>query len=108
MVQFYDWKAHALETAELKGASIDVIPLSKFQREKINCLKAVALKDVRLANTIFGQSSGKSLQRLVDGFRFSALVSEWEAYTIRLRKEVIKSLPQWRTHQSVFSPLNLD
>ncbi|KAI3467956.1 hypothetical protein Pfo_024619 [Paulownia fortunei] len=108
VVQFYYWKASELETAELKGSSINVILLSELQRQKINGLKVVLLKDLQLADTLLGHTTGKSLHRSFDRFRFSAVLCEWEAYTFKLQKEMVMSFPYWKTHQSIFSIVNLD
>ncbi|KAI3467953.1 hypothetical protein Pfo_024616 [Paulownia fortunei] len=108
VVQFYCWKASELETAELKGPSINVILLSELQRQKINGLKVVLLKDLQLADTLPGHTTGKSLHRSFDRFRFSAVLCEWEAYTFKLQKEMVMSFPYWKTHQSIFSIVNLD
>ncbi|KAK4403243.1 hypothetical protein Sango_0692900 [Sesamum angolense] len=97
-----------LEPAELKGPSINILPLSELQRQKISCLKALLLKDVQLAETLLGQTTGKSSQRSFDRRAFSAVVSEWEAYTFRLLKEMVMSLPCWRAHQSMFTAFNLE
>lgn len=108
MVQFYHWKGLQLEPAELKEPSINIIPLSESRRNKIRCLKALLLKDVQLAETLLGQTTGKSSQRSFDRRAFCAVVSEWEAYTFRLLKEMVMSLPCWRAHQSLFTAVNLD
>ncbi|KAL0402753.1 UNVERIFIED_CONTAM: hypothetical protein Sradi_1916100 [Sesamum radiatum] len=108
VVQFYNWKGLQLEPAELKGPLINVIPLSELQRQKIRCQKALLLKDVQLAETLLGQTTGRSSQRSFDRRAFSAVVSEWEAYTFRLLKEMVMSLPCWRAHQSIFTAVNLD
>ncbi|KAL0341426.1 UNVERIFIED_CONTAM: hypothetical protein Sradi_4659400, partial [Sesamum radiatum] len=108
VVQFYYWKGLQLEPAELKGPSINILPLSELQRQKISCLKALLLKDVQLAETLLGQTTGKSSQRSFDRRAFSAVVSEWEAYTFRLLKEMVMSLPCWRAHQSIFTAFNLE
>ncbi|KAL2248784.1 prolyl 3-hydroxylase 1 isoform X1 [Sesamum indicum] len=108
VVQFYHWKGLQLEPAELKEPSINIIPLSESRRNKIRCLKALLLKDVQLAETLLGQTTGKSSQRSFDRRAFCAVVSEWEAYTFRLLKEMVMSLPCWRAHQSLFTAVNLD
>ncbi|PIN04566.1 hypothetical protein CDL12_22899 [Handroanthus impetiginosus] len=66
------------------------------------------LKDLQLADTLLGHISGKNLHRSFDSYIFSAAISEWEAYTFKLRKELVLSLPYWRTHESIFSVVNLD
>ncbi|KAL2541368.1 2-oxoglutarate (2OG) and Fe(II)-dependent oxygenase superfamily protein [Abeliophyllum distichum] len=107
MVQFWHWKASELKTTEVKALSTDVIiPLSKTQQLKINSQKLVLLKDPQLAETFFGGVTGRNnLQQLfdLDWVSFSDGVSEWEAYTSKLQKEMLMSLPYWISHQSIFS-----
>ncbi|KAH6764978.1 2-oxoglutarate and oxygenase superfamily protein [Perilla frutescens var. hirtella] len=109
VVQFYCWKVLESEKVKRSGPSIDVVSLSELQREKISCLKAVLLKDLRLAETIVGRADCRSLLRPFDFDRlsFCSLVSDWEAYTFKLRNELVMSLPYWRTHQSIFCVANL-
>ncbi|KAL7132244.1 hypothetical protein ABFS83_12G058700 [Erythranthe nasuta] len=102
VVQFYQWK-----TDDLKKASIDIVPLSESKRKKMNCMKVLLVKDLRLAESIFGDISGKCSKMTFDEFRFSDVVYEWEAYSFRLLEEMVMSLPHWRTHQSIFSVNNL-
>lgn len=103
VVQFHYWKASEFETAE----HIHIVPLSEFQLEKIIRLRAVLLKDLQLAEILVGRINS---QRRFDRLRysFSAVVCEWEAYTLKLRNELVMSLPYWRAHHSIFSAANLD
>ncbi|KAL6561725.1 hypothetical protein OROMI_017326 [Orobanche minor] len=107
VVLFYHWKEKdlELETGEPKGpcCSSNVIKqtLSEVEQQRINWLKVVLLKDVHLANKLIGHTS--SDKRSFNNFKFSALVCEWESYTIKLRKEMAMSLPYWTRHQSIFS-----
>nr|GMD18091.1 uncharacterized protein LOC109160047 [Ipomoea batatas] len=102
VVLFYCWKFLDLKT-ELKAVSVKVAPTSETQRAHINQLKCLFVKDPREAETLFGyQTSVNEKQYKFDWASFSAAVSEWEAYTCRLHKELLLSLPHWRTHQSIF------
>ncbi|KAL3830702.1 hypothetical protein ACJIZ3_019504 [Penstemon smallii] len=100
-------QASELKTAESMGSFIE--PLSESQRQKINGLKVKILKELQLAETLFGcTAGGKRLRWLFDSVRFSAAVLEWESYTYKLRKQMVTSLPYWREHQSIFAVVNLD
>ncbi|KAL3650649.1 hypothetical protein CASFOL_007052 [Castilleja foliolosa] len=107
VVQFCHWKKEKeFETSE------DVIkrvilqrPVSEIERRKINCLKVELVKDVELADTLVGHVHTK---RSFDSLRFSAMVCEWESYTVKLRKEMAMSLPYWTTQQSIFSVVDLE
>nr|GME07660.1 prolyl 3-hydroxylase 1 isoform X1 [Ipomoea batatas] len=102
VVLFYCWKFLDLKT-ELKAVSAKVAPTSETQRAHINRLKCLFVKDPREAETLFGyQTTVNEKQYKFDWASFSAAVSEWEAYTCRLHKELLLSLPHWRTHQSIF------
>ncbi|KAK6160339.1 hypothetical protein DH2020_003720 [Rehmannia glutinosa] len=106
VMQFYRWKELEIEeTAQLKGCciNVNVIPLSELHRQKIDQLKVVLLKDLQLAVTLLGHTSNKKRESFDDELRFSALVCEWESYTLKLRKEMAMSLPYWTAHQSIFS-----
>ncbi|XP_057794177.1 uncharacterized protein LOC131010598 isoform X2 [Salvia miltiorrhiza] len=105
VVQFYYWKASELETTE----SIDTVPLSELQQQTITRLRAVLLKDLQLAETLVGCINGSISQRPLERLRysFSAVVCEWEAYTLKLRNELVMSLPFWRAHHFIFSTANL-
>lgn len=88
---------------ELKAVSTKVTPTSETQRAHINRLKCLFVKDPQAAETLFGyQTPLNDKQHEFDWASFSAAVSEWEAYTCRLHKELLLSLPYWRTHQSIF------
>ncbi|KAL7000748.1 procollagen-proline 3-dioxygenase [Sarracenia purpurea var. burkii] len=103
VVQFYSWKASELQMTE-HGRKIKVVPLSQSQREEVNNLKRAALKDEQLAETLFGITTGDNCNRHSFNWdHFSAAVTEWEAYCEKASKQLLLSLPYWRTHQSIFS-----
>ncbi|XP_019163699.1 PREDICTED: uncharacterized protein LOC109160047 [Ipomoea nil] len=102
VVLFYCWKFLDLKT-ELKPVSAKVVPTSETQRAHINRLKCLFVKDPQEAEILFGyQITVNEKQYKLDWASFSAAVSEWEAYTCRLHKELLLSLPYWRTNQSIF------
>lgn len=104
VVHFYYWKASELETAE----STDTVPLSEMQKQKIIRVRALLMKDSQLADTLLGRSHISS--SILERFRhsLSCAVGEWEAYTLKLRNELVMSLPHWRKHQSIFCAANLE
>ncbi|GFQ03163.1 prolyl 3-hydroxylase 1 [Phtheirospermum japonicum] len=106
VVQFYDWKkGKEFETGE------DVIiqrPVSEIERRKIDCLKVELVKDAELADTLVGHVRTSDDERSFDSVRFSAMVCEWESYTVKLRKQMAMSLPYWTKHQSIFSVVDLE
>ncbi|KAL6351656.1 hypothetical protein AAG906_041010 [Vitis piasezkii] len=104
VVQFYSWKASKLQTSTVeRETEILVVKLSESQREKINSLRTTFLNDQQLAETVLGTSCGESRQHSFQWISFSAAVGAWEDYTRELRKELVLSLPYWRTHQAIFS-----
>ncbi|WJZ80617.1 hypothetical protein VitviT2T_000523 [Vitis vinifera] len=104
VVQFYSWKASKLQTSKVERETENlVVKLSESQREKINNLRTTFLNDQQLAETVLGTSCGESRQHSFQWVSFSAAVGAWEDYTRELRKELVLSLPYWRTHQAIFS-----
>lgn len=104
VVQFYSWKASKLQTSKVERETENlVVKLSESQREKINSLRTTFLNDQQLAETVLGTSCGESRQHSFQWVSFSAAVGAWEDYTRELRKELVLSLPYWRTHQAIFS-----
>ncbi|KAA8529875.1 hypothetical protein F0562_034521 [Nyssa sinensis] len=104
VVQFYCWKASELQTSENEERRKNVVQLSQSQWEKINDLKLMFLKDKQLAETVFSHlTCDKPRQHSFDWVSFSAAVTAWEAYTCKLHKDLLTSLPHWRSHQFIFS-----
>lgn len=103
VVQFYCWKASDLQTCKDTIDSGKVVELSQWQREKINCLKSVFLKDHQLAEMVFScMTCNASGWLLFDWADFNSAFPSWEDYASKLREELLRSLPCWRTHQSIF------
>ncbi|CAA0840006.1 2-oxoglutarate (2OG) and Fe(II)-dependent oxygenase superfamily protein [Striga hermonthica] len=108
VVQFYDWKGaeFQLEAGEPNGSSSfpNVVsrPLSEIERLKMKRAKSVLIKDAQLSHMLFvGNNESLQVKKSFDRFVFSALVCEWESYTIRLREELARSLPYWATYGSI-------
>lgn len=100
VLQYYYWKAADLQTAKDKRETNNmVVELSKSQKEIISGLKFIFLKDYQLVETVFNSVSQVSS----DWANIFAAISAWEDYTSKLRKEIFRSLPYWRNHQSIFS-----
>ncbi|KAF3527028.1 hypothetical protein F2Q69_00050717 [Brassica cretica] len=76
--------------------------MSRPQLETINALNAVFLPDEGLVTTTFGYlcSNGeeKDSLNLTDA---SSAIASWEEYTCKLLKELLSSLPQWETYQTI-------
>ncbi|KAJ4710153.1 2-oxoglutarate (2OG) and Fe(II)-dependent oxygenase superfamily protein [Melia azedarach] len=103
VVQFFHWKASELPsfTVEIAGK---VLHLSQSQQKKISCLKSVFVKDHQLVETVFHPVTiNEKEQRSFSWADFSAAVKVWEDYIHKLHKDIVSSLPYWRTHQSLFS-----
>ncbi|KAI8537948.1 hypothetical protein RHMOL_Rhmol09G0063200 [Rhododendron molle] len=102
-VQFYCWKASELQTSGHEKR-INVVPLSPSEREEVNRLKHVFLKDERVPDKLFSSATGNEhSQQPFNWAHVSAAVTAWEAYSNKLVKEMLLSLPYWKTHQSIFS-----
>ncbi|XP_058182757.1 uncharacterized protein LOC131300789 isoform X5 [Rhododendron vialii] len=107
-VQFYCWKASELQTSGHEKR-INVVPLSPSQREEVNRLKHVFLKDERVPDKLFSSAMGNERsQQPFNWAHVSAAVTAWEAYSNKLVKEMLLSLPYWKTHQSIFSVPSFD
>lgn len=107
-VQFYCWKASELQTSGHEKR-INVVPLSPSQREEVNRLKHVFLKDERVPDKLFSSATGNERsQQPFNWAHVSAAVTAWEAYSNKLVKEMLLSLPYWKTHQSIFSVPSFD
>lgn len=103
VVQFYCWKASDLQTSEVTIDSGKVVELSQWQMEKINCLKSVFLKDHQLAEMVFScMTSNVRGLPFFDWAVFNSAVALWEDYASKLREQLVRSFPYWRTHQSIF------
>jgi leucine proline-enriched proteoglycan (leprecan) len=109
VVQFSTWKASDLQTSKvtIDSGKVVVVQLSQGQREKMNCLKSVFLKDPQLAEMIFScMTINVSRWLFFDWADFISAVALWEDYASKLREELVRSLPYWRTHQSIFEVPN--
>jgi leucine proline-enriched proteoglycan (leprecan) len=103
VVQFFCWKASDLQTSKVTIDSGKVVELSQCQRKKINCLKSVFLKDHQLAEMVFScMTSNVWGLPFFDWAVFNSAVALWEDYASKLHEQLLRSLPYWRTHQSVF------
>ncbi|CAA7058236.1 unnamed protein product [Microthlaspi erraticum] len=96
VVQFYHWKAS--ELVEEEDTVKEVEAMSQHQLETINALKSVFLPDESLVTTIFGYSCSNEDQK--DSLD-STDISTWEEYTCKLLNELLSSLPQWKTYQTL-------
>ncbi|KAF8081456.1 hypothetical protein N665_0885s0003 [Sinapis alba] len=103
VVQFYHWKASELKTLKVEYDTVEEVKaMSQPQLQTINALNAVFLPDKGLVTTIFGYSCSngekKDSLNLTD---ISSVVTSWEEYTCKLLKELLSSLPQWKTYQTI-------
>ncbi|CAN1152076.1 hypothetical protein LINPERHAP2_LOCUS18518, partial [Linum perenne] len=96
-VQFYCWKAPKLADSRHVGRS-KVRFLSELQQEEIASMKSMFVKDNKLADKTF--FSG--IQHDFNWAKFTAAVDELECYTRKLQKELLISLPHWRTDQIIY------
>ncbi|KAG2253330.1 hypothetical protein Bca52824_083466 [Brassica carinata] len=101
VVQFYHWKASELKTSKVEYDTVEEVKaISQPQVETINALNAVFLPDKSLVTTIFGYScsTGEEKDSLNLTDISSAMITSWEEYTCKLLKELLSSLPQWKTY----------
>ncbi|GLT73858.1 hypothetical protein SLA2020_456890 [Shorea laevis] len=104
VVQFYCWKAFQSQTFLYEEQAGKVVQLPQALGEKIHSLESVARRDFQLAGVAFGNiASHEKVQYSFDWNNFSAAITSWEDYTCKLHKELLISLPQWRTHQCIHS-----
>lgn len=76
--------------------------MSHSQLETIYTLKSVFLPDENLVTTIFGYScSDEDRKDSLDLTDISPVIPSWEEYTSKLLKELLSSLPQWKTYQTI-------
>ena len=102
VVQFYSWKAEPQTSKVERETENLVVKLSESQREEINSLRTIFLKDRQLAETVLGKTCDESRQHSFQWVSFSAAIGAWEDYTRELVKELVFSLPYWITHQAIF------
>lgn len=102
VVQFYCWKASTLQTSKIQIDTGKVVELSQSQMEKINRLNPVFSKDNQLAETVLNCMTCENRQHFLDWANFASSVSLWRDYASKLHKELVRSLPFWKTHQSIF------
>ncbi|XP_044491350.1 uncharacterized protein LOC123215358 isoform X2 [Mangifera indica] len=104
VVQFFNWKALETQTSKVKLRAGKVLQLSQSQREKISGLNSTFLKGNLCASSVFYHVSiDEDGEHSFDWAKFSAAIMAWEGYIYELHKEILVSLPFWRTHQSIFS-----
>ncbi|CAN6933290.1 hypothetical protein Bca4012_100970 [Brassica carinata] len=101
VVQFCHWKASELKTSKVEYEE-EVKAMSQPQLETINALNAVFLPDKGLVTTTFGYlySNGEEKDSL-NLTNVSSAIASWEEYTCKLLKELLSSLPQWETYQTI-------
>lgn len=103
-MQFFNWKALETQTSKVKLRAGKVLQLSQSQREKISGLNSTFLKGNLCASSVFYHVSiDEDGEHSFDWAKFSAAIMAWEGYIYELHKEILVSLPFWRTHQSIFS-----
>ncbi|CAH8257437.1 unnamed protein product [Arabidopsis lyrata] len=103
VVQFYHWKASELKTSNVENDTLEEVKaMSHSQLENIYTLKSVFLPDENLVTTIFGYScSDEDRKDSLDLTDISPVIPSWEEYTSKLLKELLSSLPQWKTYQTI-------
>ncbi|KAG7589329.1 Prolyl 4-hydroxylase alpha subunit [Arabidopsis suecica] len=103
VVQFYHWKASELKTSNVENDTLEEVKaMSHSQLETINTLKSVFLPDEVLITTTFGYSySDEDRKDSLDLTGVSLAITSWEEYTSKLLKELLSSLPQWKTYQTI-------
>ncbi|KAI3954457.1 hypothetical protein MKW92_012470 [Papaver armeniacum] len=106
VVQFYCWKATELPAVNLiseKFRKFTEISCS-LEDFKNDSLKVIFLGDQLHVQSVFGsQSSDEKIQSSFNWTHFSSAIAAWEDYSHQLHRELITSLPHWRTNQSIFA-----
>ncbi|KAK6931691.1 hypothetical protein RJ641_003484, partial [Dillenia turbinata] len=103
VVQFCCWKASELQNSGLCETG-KIIQLTKSQRQKIDNLKCILMKDEQKAVEVFSYvtNDGKP-QHSFDWKAFCAAIAAWEDYTGKLQNELLLCLPYWKMHKLIFS-----
>ncbi|KAF8040105.1 hypothetical protein BT93_B2355 [Corymbia citriodora subsp. variegata] len=101
---YYSWKASELQRHATVLEEGKVIPLSQSQSQNVRDLELTFVKDRQLAQTTFGCTScdGCGIPKVFSWASFSAAIDAWRDYTNKLHKDLLRSLPHWRNHQSIF------
>ncbi|KAI5353408.1 PREDICTED: prolyl 3-hydroxylase [Prunus dulcis] len=103
VVQFYCWKAPDFKSAKVEETTT-VVVLSQSQRERFVCLKSLFAKDVCLVDSVFSNVTFVgSAQHSFNWVDFRIAIAKWEDYARKLHRELVMSLPHWRTQQSIFN-----
>ncbi|CAN0876802.1 Prolyl 3-hydroxylase 1 [Linum grandiflorum] len=96
VVQFYRWKAPKLvDSREARRSKVGF--LSEVQQGKIASLRSMFVKDNQLADKMFSHCHQE-----FNWAKFADIVDDLECYTGRLQKELVISLPHWRTDQIIY------
>ncbi|KAK3003235.1 hypothetical protein RJ639_018950, partial [Escallonia herrerae] len=104
VVHFYYWKGPEVQAPEVERKIDNVVPIPHSQLKEIRDLENEFLKDRQLVETVFSHvRCYKSMPQSFDWISFSNAVAAWEAYTCKLQLELYTSLPNWKTHRSIFS-----
>lgn len=97
VLQFYCWKA-----SELHQETKECTEMSKMRSSQL--LKSgvlVLAGDHHLVEAFFGERSC-DVRRGFDLSGLSAAHAMWEGYVRRMRRELIMSIPYWRSHQALY------
>ncbi|KAI3848346.1 hypothetical protein MKW98_005726 [Papaver atlanticum] len=106
VVQFYCWKATELPAVNIISKEFRKLTelscsLEDFKNDR---LKVIFLGDQQHVQSVFGsESSDEKMQSSFNWAYFASLVAAWEDYSLQLHKELVTSLPHWRTNQSIFT-----
>ena len=94
--QFYCWKAPKLvEYRQVRKSKVGF--LSEVQQGEIASLRSMFVKDNQLADKMFSHCHQE-----FNWAKFADIVDELECYTLRLQKDLVISLPHWRTDQIMY------
>ncbi|KAF8089769.1 hypothetical protein N665_0497s0012 [Sinapis alba] len=100
VVQFCHWKSSELKTSMVENDTVEELKaMPQPQLESINALKSAFLRDEGLVTKTFGYSCFNEDQKdSLDLRDTSVAITSWEEYTYKLFKELLSSLPQWKTY----------
>ncbi|XP_058078295.1 uncharacterized protein LOC131226685 isoform X2 [Magnolia sinica] len=100
VVQFYYWRASELQEMKGRRETNDAVKLIQPSSRK----GFMSTGNYQLAEMIIGHSSCNDDKRpTFDWVDFAAAIAIWEDYVHRLCRELMISIPYWKTHQSIFT-----
>lgn len=104
VVQFMCWKGKELDSTNFKGNSSYAVYLSPKGNAGVSYFKSEFSKNAVLAKSVFSSASSDEKEKhpWLGWAKLATAVAAWEDYASNLRTELLRSLPHWRTNQSMY------